>query len=403
MKKTTPKICLNMIVKQEAKTITRCLDSVLPYITTWCIVDTGSTDGTQDIIKSYFADKKMPGQLHERTWKDFGANRTEAIALALAMPYEKDYLFVMDADDTLVVTDPKWHTQLADSAYLFPFTMGGAHWSRVQLFRAEEGWKYKGVLHETLVGPEGHTTSRTNGVYIEARSSSVARAGFLMPQDKYLHDANVFRKAMSEMTEQDDPSLWSRYHFYCAQSYRDAHSWEESLEWYTRRAELGGWDEEVYYSLYMCAKLKETLERPEDEVIGAYMLAWQSRPTRLEAAYNLVRYLTVKRRNFLAWNLARTAIEAPPTSDILFVEKDVWAWRLANEWNTACYNVGKVKEAMKGTEALVNSAVFQIIEPSVQAIIKKNLALFQERYAAGGTSPSKKTLRNKHNTKKATR
>ncbi|MGW8788902.1 glycosyltransferase, partial [Heyndrickxia sporothermodurans] len=42
-------ICLSMIVKNEASVIRRCLDSVRPLIDTWVIIDTGSTDGTQDI------------------------------------------------------------------------------------------------------------------------------------------------------------------------------------------------------------------------------------------------------------------------------------------------------------------------------------------------------------------
>lgn len=43
-------VCLCMIVKNEAPVIRRCLDSVRPLITNWVIVDTGSTDGTQDIM-----------------------------------------------------------------------------------------------------------------------------------------------------------------------------------------------------------------------------------------------------------------------------------------------------------------------------------------------------------------
>ena len=41
------RICLNMIVKNEAHVIRRCLDSVRPHITHWVIVDTGSTDRTR--------------------------------------------------------------------------------------------------------------------------------------------------------------------------------------------------------------------------------------------------------------------------------------------------------------------------------------------------------------------
>ena len=40
--KKAPTICLNMIVKNESKIITRLLNTVLPIIDTYCICDTGS-------------------------------------------------------------------------------------------------------------------------------------------------------------------------------------------------------------------------------------------------------------------------------------------------------------------------------------------------------------------------
>ena len=65
----TPHIRLNMIVKNEANAILRCLESVKPYIDSWVIVDTGSTDGTQTIIQYYM--QAIPGQLFELPWKNF--------------------------------------------------------------------------------------------------------------------------------------------------------------------------------------------------------------------------------------------------------------------------------------------------------------------------------------------
>lgn len=72
---TRPTVALVMIVKDEAHIVTEAFDSVRGLIDSWCIVDTGSTDGTQELIRSYFAEAGIPGELHEREWVDFAHNR----------------------------------------------------------------------------------------------------------------------------------------------------------------------------------------------------------------------------------------------------------------------------------------------------------------------------------------
>src|SRR4051812_15715323 len=89
-------ITLCMIVRNEAATIERCLDSVRPLISRWVIVDTGSTDDTADRIKREL--DGIPGELHHRPWRNFGANRTELMDLAQGVG---DYLLLLDADMTL--------------------------------------------------------------------------------------------------------------------------------------------------------------------------------------------------------------------------------------------------------------------------------------------------------------
>ena len=110
-----PSICLNMIVKNEAHVVCECLDSVAPYISSWVIVDTGSDDGTQDLIRTHMARLGIPGDLHQRPWHNFGHNRTEAINLAQG---HADYIWVMDADDLMVGTPD--FTGLSVDMYFLP-------------------------------------------------------------------------------------------------------------------------------------------------------------------------------------------------------------------------------------------------------------------------------------------
>src|SRR5579862_8821121 len=107
------KICLSMIVKNEAAVILRCLDSVRPIIDYWVIVDTGSTDGTQDIIREYLKD--LPGELYERPWQDFAHNRSEG--LALARPHG-DYSLIIDADDALEIPEGFQLEELTADSYV---------------------------------------------------------------------------------------------------------------------------------------------------------------------------------------------------------------------------------------------------------------------------------------------
>src|SRR6476660_7725431 len=127
-----PEICLNMIVRNEAHIVHEVLDVVAPYITSWVIVDTGSDDGTPDVIRSRMANLGIPGELHERPWRNFGHNRSEALTLAQG---HGDYIWVMNAD-----------------VYKLRYGQGAGfmYWRR-HLFRDGLRWRYEGVVHEYAV------------------------------------------------------------------------------------------------------------------------------------------------------------------------------------------------------------------------------------------------------------
>src|SRR6185369_1983652 len=136
------KICLSMIVKNEAKVIQRCLASTRPFIDTWQIVDTGSSDGTQRIIRDYLGD--LPGELHERPWRNFGANRSEALDLAQG---RADFTLIIDADEVLASADDFAPGELELDAYQLRTELGDYTYYRTQLIRSRLPWRYEGVLH----------------------------------------------------------------------------------------------------------------------------------------------------------------------------------------------------------------------------------------------------------------
>src|SRR5262245_6230470 len=100
-------LSLNMIVRNESARIERCLKSVAPYISSWCIVDTGSTDDTLERITRFFRDANIPGEVVEDVFEDFSQARNAALrhARVRVRSHKPQYFLLMDADMELVVRD----------------------------------------------------------------------------------------------------------------------------------------------------------------------------------------------------------------------------------------------------------------------------------------------------------
>ena len=325
-----PTICLNMIVRNEAHVVHEVLDSVAPFISSWVIVDTGSDDGTQDKIRDHMAALGIPGELHERPWRNFGHNRSEALELARG---HADYIWVMDADD-IVVGTPDFSGLTAD-VYQMLYGPGVSYWRR-QLFRDGMPWHYVGVLHEYADCDQPFEESRLEGdYYVESRRLG----GRNLDPDKYKRDAEILLAEVER--HPDDP----RSVFYLAQSYFDYGDMENARRWYTRRAEMGGFDEEVYYSLSRVAETMLRLGEPWPEVQDAYLCAWEVRPTRAEALYAIARCYRMEKRYQLGYLFAQRAASIPlPQQDGLFVNSAVHAWRALDEQAVCASWTGRQEE-----------------------------------------------------------
>jgi glycosyltransferase involved in cell wall biosynthesis len=328
-----PAICLNMIVRNEAHIVHEVLNSVAPYISSWVIVDTGSDDGTQDVIKSHMAALGIPGELHERPWRNFGHNRTEALTLAQG---HGDYIWVIDADDILVGT-PDFTHLTADLYWMRIGQTSFTYW-RPQLFRDGAQVRYQGVVHELVVAEPDCVQARLEGEYhIDSRRLGARSQN---PQ-KYARDRDLLL-AEVERNPEDFRSV-----FYLAQSYFDLGDFVNARKWYTRRVEMRGPDPEaVYYSMVKIAEAMAQLDEPWPDVQDAYLRAWDFRPTRAEALYAIANRYRVDRRYRLGYLFAERAAQIPlPEGDILFVGADVYSWRAIDEQAVCAYWIGKHPEA----------------------------------------------------------
>jgi tetratricopeptide (TPR) repeat protein len=352
-------LCLNMIVKNEAHVIRRCLDSVRPFVAHWVIVDTGSTDGTQEIVRAHFAD--IPGALHERPWRDFGTNRSEAVALARG---NADYILVMDADNALRVPPGYVFEGLDADAYYVTHRYAGVEYGMAILLSDRIAWRYEGVLHEYVTADVAHRIVPLAGPWVEQFHEGARSRD---PQT-YLKDAAILEAALAR-----EPAN-ARYAFYLAQSLRDAGQYERALAAFRRRAAMGGWEEEAWQARYQAAKLAERLGQPPAEVQRAYLEAFNARPARAEPLVELARWHRTRQEWALALLFARAAVATPRPTDQLFVEDAVYGWRALDELSIAAWHAGAREEGRRAAERLIAERRFPAAE---RERIEKNLGFYR--------------------------
>lgn len=320
------KLGLCMIVRNESKVIERCLKSVRPLLSYWTVVDTGSTDGTQALVRK--ALEGIPGELYERPWVDFSTNRNQALAFAEG---HTSHVLVIDADDVLEIPEGYRLPEFTADGYHVRVEHGEYMHSRVHVFRPEK-FCYRYVLHEGLFP----TTNPIDYADLSGVTMRIMGGGHRnAKRNKFISDALVIKRAL-----QKEPGD-TRYAFYLAQSWRDAFDvggnydhLSKALRAYVRRADMGGDPEEIYLSLVEIARCREKLGHLREFVEEAYRDAFGYRSFRAEPLYYLARWLRMKYQDHTqAVIFARHAASLhKPTSERLFIEPSVYDWRALDEF-----------------------------------------------------------------------
>ncbi|MBA3239449.1 MAG: glycosyltransferase [Parachlamydiaceae bacterium] len=342
-----------MIVKNESAVITRCLTSVLPIIDYWVVVDTGSSDKTPKIIKEFMEKNKIPGELHERPWINFGHNRDEALKLAKD---KGDYIFFIDADNTFEY-EPEFKLENLDKDFYYvTLSDAGTRYVRIALIKNSLNWEWVGVLHEAVCCPVAKTYSTLEKV------TQLVRMDGSRSKDpkKYEKDAAVFEEAL-----QKEPNN-ARYVFYLAQSYFDAKNYPMALKNYEKRVAMGGFDQEVFCSLLRIGKLQEKLKMSSEHLITTYNKAFQYRKTRVEPLYYLANIYREREDFNKSYLICKIAETIPPSQDTLFVEQWIYDYGMPLELSIAAYWTERYEESQKISQELLKKDLPDHVRPIVE-------------------------------------
>ena len=249
-----------MIVKNEHHVIERCLNSLKPFIDYWVIVDTGSTDGTQALIRQTL--KEIPGELYERPWVDFASNREEALQLAKSSR-QADYFLIMDADDYLVYEEGFALPELTRDYYYIiqrPTILRQQEVPNIRLYKSDLDWHWSRALHEKLTAPD----AKTEGT-IERIICMYTREGARAQDREYLRkDIEILEEMRRQ--EPDNPENLA----YLAAAYVYIRKFKKALEMYEKRLTLRGHPDELFHVMTQIAKLQGFLHYEPSTVSESY-------------------------------------------------------------------------------------------------------------------------------------
>ena len=327
------KIGLNMIVKNEAHIILEGLECIWPLIDTYVIVDTGSTDNTKEIIKTFFDKKKIKGFLFDSVWKDFGTNRSEALKLCDG---KMDYAIVFDADDLISIPPNakeflKLNLQNFNSALMRIYEMNGSlKHRRLQIFKTGDGWKYKDVLHEFA------TNEKENNKVAVLPEEFFMTSRRLGNRDRKLEsDLKTLLEGLKNEPENE------RYILSIAQTYADMKKYDESIHYFKRRLEMNiPGSEEIHfisqYRMASCYAAKNNLVEAEYWA----NLAFQSRPSRSESLLFIAKCFRVSGEFYKAYQYILKGKDIPyPKNDLYFVLQEPYNGGFERESCLIEYNI----------------------------------------------------------------
>jgi glycosyltransferase involved in cell wall biosynthesis/SAM-dependent methyltransferase len=264
-----PLISLVMIVKDEAAVLEKCLESVKPIVDEYVIVDTGSTDGTQEIIKRY-------GELHEVPFTNFVDSKNNAMSFATGK-----YIMLLDADKTVIGGLEYIKEHVNDGVdCLYADVVEGNRENPSSVYLCALLWKNNGEWK--FDGPGVHEVITGNApTYIDHRIKVLHEHDpKTRDRDYYLKRFNSYIGLLQDYLSKhpNDP----RGTFYLGRTLKDLQHWLDAITQFERYLALNTnfrderW--QAAYDIAECWKVQGEYDRCEE----ALALAEQIDPRRAE-------------------------------------------------------------------------------------------------------------------------
>lgn len=359
MNKTKIHIALLLMCKNETKRIHVTLESIIGFVDSIVIYDTGSTDNTIDILTKFSKKHNIPLRLKQGEFIDFSTSRNVSLNFADSFD-DIDYILLLDVNDEL--RGGKELRILAEQFLDKPnsaFLLCQEWWSgqydkyyNIRFIKSRKGWRYRGRIHEYFKQEieDGADKIRIddNVILYQDRTQDDDKSSKRFSRDKILL-----------LEDHKDNPTDSRTLFYLAQTCSCLNDSEDALYYYKLRTELEGFWEERFQAFYRCGITSERLNHPWYDCMTWYMKAFE-KSERVEPLIKIIEHYKDIKNWKLAYTFAELACKLEfPSQCILFVDKhcyDYTRWHLMGivGWYAKEYENGK-KGCLKAIECGLNN------------------------------------------------
>lgn len=365
------KLALNFICKDESHVIEKMLDSNKSIVDLVVCNDTGSTDGTQDIIKNWGQRNGIPTYVFERPFDDFENSRNHAMQKLREVVSELNWNpnevhgYWCDCDETMVVGDKFNKNQFTNDLYMINTFIGQMKYTRNTFFRVSLPFRWYGPIHEFIVCDKKDITSGlAQDVHVDVKMTGNSWKGDI--SKKYKSHAFVLEKYIDN--NRQDP----RWIFYTAQSYHDSASVPDNreeneerlrraLKYYRERVSRpDGYPEEIYYSQFRIGTIMRVLEEPWPLNMQECLKAYVIDPARGESIKTIIDYYLGVNEWHLAYLYTKFAKENfhgknPYPHRLLFVDEALYAWKFLESHAAACFYTGRMDEANENFQLILKA------------------------------------------------
>lgn len=351
---------LSIIVKDEEHVIERMLKTVYPILDYYTIVDTGSTDNTKEVIKKFFDEKGIPGQILDRPFDNFENSRNYAMEMAKG---KTDYAMWIDADEELIISDKFDKNKLDKDLYMINTNIGAMKYTRNEIWNTFKNFAWYGPVHEFIVPKEeGITSGLAEGLAVNVHMDGGSWKADVAT--KYLKHAHELEKYI---VENRDP----RWLFYTAQSWHDSavtkskkendERLRRSLNFYQERVNnSNGYHEERYYSQLRVGVIKKMIGTyPWSEVQQELLKAYAMDPLRGESFKFIIEHYQALGEWNLAYIYSKMAYDnfhkkTPYPQRLLFVDQMTYQWKFAELLFNSAANTSRIDVAQEIGAELLN-------------------------------------------------